>query len=111
MKKIIRIIFIAIIYSVAILSCSPSIEKKQFDSNDELISAFKNVSYDDVVKKLGEPYFKLVSSDFTTVQYRWHGVGVKGRPDAVIWYTVYSSLSGQYEGNKFTAMSETENGY
>lgn len=111
-KKIIRIITIVIIFSIGITGCSPSIEKKQFESNDELISAFKNVYYyTDVVKKLGEPYYKRVDSDFKTISCRWSGVGVKGRPDAVILFTAIEYSPGQFDGSLFYAMQQNENGY
>lgn len=114
--KIITIITMVIICAIGITGCSPSIEKKQFESNDELISAFRNVSYSDVVKKLGEPYYKKsdlidVNGDRQSISCRWKGVGVIGRPDAVIIYKAIQYSAGQIDGTEFQAMQQNENGY
>lgn len=100
-------IIILIIY---LLSSSNSVGKKQFDNMDQLTSAFRGQRYDDVKAILGEPYFKYLDVVQKTITYRWHGVGVIGRPDAVITFGAFE-YSGSFSGHNFDSVYFSEDGW
>jgi hypothetical protein len=89
------------------LGSSNSISKKQFKTLDDLTSALHGEKYDDVKAILGEPYFKYLDVVKQEITYRWHGVGVIGRPDAVIIFDAFE-FSGSYSGRNFNSVYFSE---
>ena len=89
------------------LGSSNSIGKKQFKTLDDLTSALHGEKYDDVKAVLGEPYFKYLDVVKQEITYRWHGVGVIGRPDAVIIFDAFE-FSGSYSGRNFNSVYFSE---
>ena len=89
------------------LGSSNSIGKKQFKTLDDLTSALHGEKYDDVKAVLGEPYFKYLDVVKQEITYRWHGVGVIGRPDAVIIFDAFE-FSGSYSGRNFNSVYYSE---
>jgi len=84
-----------------------NISKKQFKTLDDLTSALHGEKYDDVKAILGEPYFKYLDVVKQEITYRWHGVGVIGRPDAVIIFDAFE-FSGSYSGRNFNSVYFSE---
>ncbi len=89
------------------LGSSNSIGKKQFKTLDDLSSALHGEKYDDVKAILGEPYFKYLDVVKQEITYRWRGVGVIGRPDAVIIFDAFE-FSGSYSGRNFNSVYFSE---
>jgi len=89
------------------IGSSNSLSKKQFKTLDDLTSAFQGKNYDDVKATLGEPYFKYLNVERREITYRWHGVGVIGRPDAVIIFDAFE-FSGSYSCRNFNSVYFSE---
>ena len=113
MKKQNRLLFsilsIAILGIFLIGSGSSAWKQKQFDSYEELGAAFKGVSYDDIKEEFGEPSYKRISfGQETQIIYAWKGVGVKGKGDAYMYFSVSEYLTGFYKGYRFETVYASE---
>lgn len=76
-------------------------KKKQFDTEEEFSNAFKNASYKDVKEEFGEPYYKFYDVANERISYRWKGVGVKGSPDAVLYFSAFEYGAAHISGSTF----------
>lgn len=95
LAKLAATVFIAF----TIFSCS-NWESKQFNSCEEINDAFKNVNYDDIVKKFGEPkktfeHWNGYGCDGEGLAFEamWTGVGVNGS-DSRIFFKAYELSPG-----------------
>jgi predicted secreted protein len=106
-RKVITTAIIAIVL-IYIFYPYKTWEKKQFDNYDELVEAFKDVSYKAVKKEFGEPYYKFLDVTGQTIDYCWHGVGVKGHPDAHLVFNAMEYATGFFMGFEFKYVNEHE---
>lgn len=81
------------LFLLIVSGCGNSWEKKQFDTDEDVVNAFKYARYKDVKEKFGEPYYKFLDVMDQEITYRWHGVGVKGKSDA---YLIFSAMEYGY---------------
>ena len=96
--------------SLLFFSGCSSWKKKQFESDEEFVSAFKHAKYKDIKKEFGEPYYKFLDVTDQEITYRWHGVGVKGQSDAYLVFSAFEYGTYNFSGYEFKTWYST-NGY
>jgi len=92
-------------------SCSSGWKKKQFDDYQSLGNAFHGISYNNVKREFGEPYYKFYSVSREEITYRWRGVGVKGRPDAYLNFEAMEYAPGFVKGYVFKTVDTSDDVY